>query len=69
LTTKLPFEDDEFDHVHIQSIAKGVPENKASLESYACVTPNNLHGFSGELFLREVRMERTMGDSDVSTGG
>ncbi|KIK07207.1 hypothetical protein K443DRAFT_87444 [Laccaria amethystina LaAM-08-1] len=29
LTTKLPFEDDEFDHVHIQSIAKGVPENKA----------------------------------------
>jgi len=28
LTTKLPFEDDEFDHVHIQSIAKGVPENK-----------------------------------------
>lgn len=28
LTTKLPFEDDEFDHVHIQAIAKGVPENK-----------------------------------------
>ncbi|TFK77381.1 S-adenosyl-L-methionine-dependent methyltransferase [Pluteus cervinus] len=28
LTTKLPFDDDEFDHVHIQSIAKGVPENK-----------------------------------------
>ncbi len=28
LTTKLPFEDDEFDHVHIQSIARAVPENK-----------------------------------------
>ncbi|KAF9502371.1 S-adenosyl-L-methionine-dependent methyltransferase [Pleurotus eryngii] len=28
LTTKLPFEDDEFDHVHIQSIARGVPESK-----------------------------------------
>ncbi|KAF9270626.1 hypothetical protein L218DRAFT_889210 [Marasmius fiardii PR-910] len=28
LTTKLPFEDDEFDHVHVQSIASGVPENK-----------------------------------------
>ncbi|KAG5728954.1 Menaquinone biosynthesis methyltransferase ubiE [Termitomyces sp. T112] len=28
LTTKLPFEDDEFDHIHIQAIAKGVPENK-----------------------------------------
>ncbi|TFK36969.1 hypothetical protein BDQ12DRAFT_686169 [Crucibulum laeve] len=28
LTTRLPFDDDEFDHVHIQSIAKGVPENK-----------------------------------------
>ena len=30
LTTKLPFEDDEFDHVHVQSIAHGVPENKVS---------------------------------------
>ncbi|KAG6837675.1 hypothetical protein H0H93_004951 [Arthromyces matolae] len=28
LTTRLPFEDDEFDHVHMQAIAKGVPENK-----------------------------------------
>ncbi|KAF8167609.1 S-adenosyl-L-methionine-dependent methyltransferase [Crassisporium funariophilum] len=28
LTTKLPFDDDEFDHVHIQAIAQGVPENK-----------------------------------------
>ncbi|KAE9398462.1 hypothetical protein BT96DRAFT_965928 [Gymnopus androsaceus JB14] len=28
LTTKLPFEDDEFDHIHVQSIALGVPENK-----------------------------------------
>ncbi|KAF9074835.1 hypothetical protein BDP27DRAFT_1316051 [Rhodocollybia butyracea] len=28
LTTKLPFDDDEFDHVHIQSISLGVPENK-----------------------------------------
>ncbi|KAJ6519979.1 S-adenosyl-L-methionine-dependent methyltransferase [Mycena sanguinolenta] len=28
LTNKLPFEDDEFDHVHIHAIAQGVPENK-----------------------------------------
>ncbi|PFH49806.1 hypothetical protein AMATHDRAFT_62438 [Amanita thiersii Skay4041] len=28
LTTRLPFDDDEFDHVHIQYIARGVPENK-----------------------------------------
>lgn len=28
LTTKLPFEDDEFDHVHIRSIARAVPESK-----------------------------------------
>ncbi|KAF7303242.1 UBIQUITIN-CONJUGAT-2 domain-containing protein [Mycena kentingensis (nom. inval.)] len=28
LTNKLPFDDDEFDHVHIQGIAQGVPENK-----------------------------------------
>ncbi|RXW24009.1 hypothetical protein EST38_g1831 [Candolleomyces aberdarensis] len=28
LTTKLPFEEDEFDHVHVSSIARGVPENK-----------------------------------------
>ncbi|KAF9469862.1 hypothetical protein BDZ94DRAFT_1151510 [Collybia nuda] len=28
LTTKLPFDDDEFDHVHMQAIARGVPENK-----------------------------------------
>ncbi|KAJ6621207.1 S-adenosyl-L-methionine-dependent methyltransferase [Mycena sp. CBHHK59/15] len=28
LTSKLPFEDDEFDHVHIHAIAQGVPENK-----------------------------------------
>ena len=30
LTTKLPFDDDEFDHVHVSMIAKGVPENKVS---------------------------------------
>ncbi|KAJ7727817.1 hypothetical protein DFH07DRAFT_757514 [Mycena maculata] len=28
LTNKLPFEDDEFDHVHINAISQGVPENK-----------------------------------------
>ncbi|KAH7916434.1 hypothetical protein BJ138DRAFT_1169259 [Hygrophoropsis aurantiaca] len=28
LTTKLPFDDDEFDHVHMHSIGRGVPENK-----------------------------------------
>ncbi|TFK99684.1 hypothetical protein BDV98DRAFT_570686 [Pterulicium gracile] len=28
LTNKLPFEDDEFDHIHMSNIALGVPENK-----------------------------------------
>ncbi|KAF8640972.1 hypothetical protein AX17_000618 [Amanita inopinata Kibby_2008] len=28
LTTRLPFDDDEFDHVHLQFVAKGIPENK-----------------------------------------
>jgi hypothetical protein len=28
LTTKLPFDDDEFDHIHIRGIARAVPENK-----------------------------------------
>ncbi|ETW87004.1 hypothetical protein HETIRDRAFT_59014, partial [Heterobasidion irregulare TC 32-1] len=28
LSTRLPFEDDYFEHVHIQSISKGVPEHK-----------------------------------------
>jgi hypothetical protein len=27
-TTKLPFDDEEFDHVHVKNIARGVPENK-----------------------------------------
>ncbi|OSD03293.1 hypothetical protein PYCCODRAFT_1477156, partial [Trametes coccinea BRFM310] len=28
LRNKLPFDDDEFDHVHIQDLALGIPENK-----------------------------------------
>jgi hypothetical protein len=28
LTTKLPFDDEEFDYVHIKDIARGVPESK-----------------------------------------
>ncbi|KAJ8084466.1 hypothetical protein PM082_003236 [Marasmius tenuissimus] len=39
LTTKLPFEDDEFDHVHVQSIASGVPENKVSHNSRYIARP------------------------------
>lgn len=31
LTTQLPFDDDEFDHVHVHAIARAVPENKVSL--------------------------------------
>jgi ubiquinone/menaquinone biosynthesis C-methylase UbiE len=31
LTTKLPFDDDEFDHVHVHAIARAVPENKVNL--------------------------------------
>ena len=30
LRQKLPFEDDEFDHVHIHGLAFAVPENKVS---------------------------------------
>ena len=30
VTTRLPFEDDEFDHARICSIGRGVPENKVS---------------------------------------
>ena len=32
LTTKLPFDDDEFDHVHVRCIARAVPENKVKLK-------------------------------------
>ena len=28
LRNKLPFDDDEFDHVHIQGLASGIPEIK-----------------------------------------
>ena len=28
LTTKLPFDEDEFDFVHVRSITRGVPETK-----------------------------------------
>jgi hypothetical protein len=31
LTTKLPFDEDEFDHVHVKDIARGVPESKVRL--------------------------------------
>lgn len=30
LRNKLPFDDDEFDHVHMQCVALGIPENKVS---------------------------------------
>lgn len=36
LTTRLPFDDDEFDHVHIKDIARGVPETKVRFS--ACVS-------------------------------
>lgn len=36
LTNKLPFEDDEFDHVHISGVARGVPENKVCNASRLC---------------------------------
>ena len=42
LTTKLPFEDDEFDHVHIQAIAKGVPENKVGWSWIILVITNTV---------------------------
>lgn len=35
LTTRLPFDDDEFDHIHIKDIARGVPESKVRF--LACV--------------------------------
>lgn len=36
LTTRLPFDDDEFDHIHIKDIARGVPETKVRF--LACVS-------------------------------
>lgn len=30
LRNKLPFEDEEFDYVHVQNLALGIPENKVS---------------------------------------
>jgi hypothetical protein len=31
LTTKLPFDDDEFDHVRMNGLGRGIPENKVSI--------------------------------------
>ena len=36
LTNSFPFEEDEFDHVHVQSIAKAVPESKVALR-FMCI--------------------------------
>jgi len=36
LTTKLPFDDDQFDHVHIQNISPGVPESKVIIMLCYC---------------------------------
>ncbi len=33
LRQKLPFDDDEFDHVHIHGLAYAVPENKVCIPS------------------------------------
>jgi hypothetical protein len=42
LTNKLPFEDDEFDHVHVHAIAQGVPENKVNTIVCCCRAPSQL---------------------------
>ncbi|KAF7342811.1 UBIQUITIN-CONJUGAT-2 domain-containing protein [Mycena sanguinolenta] len=52
LTDKLPFEDDEFDHVHIHAIAQGVPENKVNLSSECWITPSQTR-ISGASYLRK----------------
>ncbi|PIL31735.1 hypothetical protein GSI_06439 [Ganoderma sinense ZZ0214-1] len=39
LRNKLPFEDEEFDHVHINGIALGVPENKYQSPPFAPFAP------------------------------
>lgn len=31
LTTKLPFDDDEFDHVRMNDLGRGIPENKVRI--------------------------------------
>ena len=38
LTTRLPFDDDEFDHVHVKDIARGVPESKVLAPGTITVT-------------------------------
>ena len=34
LTTKLPFDDDEFDHVRLNDLGRGIPENKVSIRRH-----------------------------------
>ena len=41
LTNSFPFEEDEFDHVHVQSIAKAVPESKVALH-LMCIHSSSL---------------------------
>lgn len=42
LTTKLPFEDDEFDHIHLKGIARAVPETKVSNMFIICIPELNI---------------------------
>ncbi|EIN13949.1 S-adenosyl-L-methionine-dependent methyltransferase, partial [Punctularia strigosozonata HHB-11173 SS5] len=34
LTNRLPFDDDEFDHIHIARLAKGIPESKVRSDEF-----------------------------------
>ena len=52
LTTKLPFDDDEFEHVHVHAIARAVPENKVHSFEYFLIIVNSLSYFSGDSYLK-----------------
>jgi hypothetical protein len=52
LSTRLPFEDDTFDIVHVSHISKGVPEHKVKSLRSLLLSHQLMYHFSVELPLR-----------------
>lgn len=52
LSTRLPFEDDTFDHVHVSHISKGVPEHKVESFRSFILSHQLMYHFAVELPLR-----------------
>ena len=70
LTTRLPFEEDEFDHVHIQSIAQGVPENKWDNLFDVRRVPTHFYESSSSFLLQEInRVLRPGGSVEIIEDG